>query len=62
MLGIAAGLGADWMTGSGDAVGDGVGPGGVVEGEDAEVLAGTEAQTWTVVWEELAGCAAIVGW
>lgn len=58
MLGIEAGLGADWETGSGDAAGNGVGTGGV-EGGDAEVQAGTESQTWTVVWKELAGSA---GW
>ncbi len=49
MLCIEAGLEADWETGSGDAVGNGVGDGGVVEGEDAEIQAGTESQIWTVV-------------
>lgn len=55
MPGIEVGLRADWETESGD----GVGAGAVAEGEDAEVQAGTESQAWTVVWEELAGCA---GW
>lgn len=60
-LGIEAGLEADWETVSGDVAGDGVGAGGVVEGEDAEAQTGTEARTWTGVWGELAGCAGTVG-
>lgn len=47
VLGIEAGLGADWETESEDAAGDGVGAGagagGVAEGEDAEVQTGTES-------------------
>lgn len=62
MQGMEAGLGADWENGSGDVVGDGVGPGGVFEEEEAEVQTRTEEQIWTVVWKEFAGCAAIVGW
>lgn len=59
MQGIEAGLGADWETESGDAAANEVGAGGVAEREDAEAQAGTESQTWTVVWKELAGS---VGW
>ena len=45
VLGIEAGLGADWETESEDAAGDGAGAGagGVAEGEDAEVQTGTES-------------------
>lgn len=57
---IEAGL--DSEPGSGDVVGDEVGFGGVVVGEDAEIQVGSEVQVLTVVWEELPGCAAIVGW
>ena len=60
MKGMEAGLGAYWVTE--DLVGERVGPGGVFEEEDAEVQARPEAKIWTVVWKELAGCAAIVGW
>lgn len=59
--GIEAGPGADQGNGSGDVVEGGVGVGGVVEGEDAEVQVGTEVQAWTVFWEVSAGCAATVG-
>lgn len=57
VLDIESGLGTDWETGSGD----GTGAGGVVEGQDAGIQGGTEVQAWTVVWEELAGCAVIAG-
>lgn len=62
MLGIEAGLGAGWETGSEDAAGNGVEAGAAAEEEDAEVQVGTEGQTWIVVWEELAECAAVVEW
>lgn len=62
MLGTEAGLGADWETESGDAAGNGVVVGAEVAGEDAEVQARSEGQILIVVLEELAGCAAIVGW
>lgn len=50
MSGIESGHGTDWETESGDEVG----VGGVIEGQDAGVQAGTEMPTWTAVWEELA--------
>lgn len=49
VLGIEAGLVVYWETGSGNAAGNGAGAGGVAEGQDGEVQAGTESQTWTVV-------------
>lgn len=67
VLGIEAGSGADWETGSGD-VEDGFGVAGVAGEENAEVQLGigvepgSGVESWTGVWEELVGCAVAAGW